>query len=81
MANKRAAKKVTEDKIKEDVPVKSLLRVDEVAAYFDVSTSSVYTWIDHGILEAEKYRGIIRIPRESVINCRIAHRLKKGVLP
>ena len=57
------------------LPDKELLRVEEVAAYFDVSRSTIYLWIDHGILTAEKIRGIIRIPRDSVGKCRMAHRM------
>ena len=57
------------------LPQKELLRVDEVAAYFDVSRSTVYLWIDHGLLEAEKYERIIRIPRESVNNFRLARKM------
>lgn len=56
------------------LPAKELLRVDEVAAYFDVSRSTIYLWIDHGILEAEKIRGVIRVPRESVQKCRMESR-------
>lgn len=53
-----------------DLPNKPLLRVEEAATYFDVSRSTIYLWIDHGILAAEKYRGVIRIPKESIENCR-----------
>jgi excisionase family DNA binding protein len=58
------------------LPEKELLRVDEVAQYFSISRSTVYLWIEHGILIAEKYRGIIRVPRESVIKCRLANKLE-----
>lgn len=58
------------------LPEKELLRVDEVAQYFSISRSTVYLWIDHGILIAEKYRGVIRVPREAVINCRLANKLE-----
>lgn len=57
------------------LPEKELLRVDEVAQYFSISRSTVYLWIDHGILIAEKYRGILRVPKESVIKCRLANKL------
>jgi excisionase family DNA binding protein len=57
------------------LPDKELLRVDEVAEYFSISRSTVYLWIDHGILIAEKYRGIIRVPRESVEKCRLSGRV------
>lgn len=63
------------DRIDKTVPEKPLFRVDEVAAYFDVSRSVVYLWIDHGLLEAEKYHGTIRIPRESVVNFRLTNKM------
>jgi len=53
------------------LPDKELLRVDEVMRYFDVSRSTIYLWLAHGILAGEKYRGVIRIPRKSVIECRM----------
>lgn len=58
-----------------NLPEKPMLRVDEVAIYFDVSKQTVYLWIDHGLLVAEKYKGVIRVPRESVLNFRLASRL------
>lgn len=53
---------------------KEMLRVDEVAEFLDVGKSTVYLWIDHGLLAAEKYRGIIRVPRESLENFRLLHK-------
>jgi excisionase family DNA binding protein len=58
-----------------NLPNKDLFRVDEVAIYFGVSRSTIYLWIDHGILCAEKYRGTIRVPKESVEKCRILNKL------
>ena len=58
-----------------DLPQKPLLRVDEVSQYFDVARSTVYLWIDHGILDAEKIRGVIRITRESIVKCRLASKI------
>lgn len=58
-----------------DLPQKALLRVDEVATYFDVSEKTIYLWIDHGLLEAEKYKRVIRIPRESIGKFRLARKL------
>ena len=58
-----------------DLPNKPLLRVDECATYFDVSAATIYLWIDHGILEAEKIKGTIRIPRESILNCRVKSKI------
>lgn len=65
------------EQIAKTIPAKPLLRVDEVAAYFDVSKSVIYLWIDNGLLEAEKYQGTIRIPRDSVVN----FRLKSKIMP
>lgn len=58
------------------LPDKSLFRVDEVATHFDVSCRTIYLWIDHGLLEAEKYKGIIRVPRQSIITFRLNSRMK-----
>jgi excisionase family DNA binding protein len=55
---------------------KEMLRVDEVAEFLDVSRSTVYLWIDHGLLSAEKYRGVIRVPRESLKNFRLVHKIQ-----
>ena len=49
------------------LPDKALLRPDEVAAYFRVSVSTVYRWIDCGTMKAVKIAGkCVRIPREAV---------------
>ncbi len=58
------------------LPDKSLFRVDEAAAYFDVARSTIYLWLDHGILKGEKYGGTVRISRESILNCRFNNQLK-----
>ena len=58
-----------------ELPKKELLRVDEVAEYFGIARSTVYLWIDHGILEAEKIGGIIRIPRDSILACRMNNKI------
>ena len=55
---------------------KPMLRVDEVAEFLDVGRSTVYLWIDHGLLAAEKYRGIIRVSRESLENFRLIHKIQ-----
>ena len=59
-----------------DVPTKPLWRVDEVAAHFDVAKSTVYLWIDHGLLQAEKPGGVIRVPRESIVNFRLSSKIR-----
>jgi excisionase family DNA binding protein len=48
------------------LPKKDLLRPAEVAAYFSLSTKTIYGWIDQGKLEAVKIGGTIRITREAV---------------
>lgn len=58
-----------------DLPEKPLWRVDEVAAYFDVARSTVYLWIDHGLLEAEKLRGVVRVTRQSIVQFRLASKI------
>ena len=49
-----------------NLPEKELYRVDEVAKFFGVHRSSVYIWIDDGLLGAEKYSGTIRIPNKAI---------------
>ncbi len=57
-----------------DLPDKTLLRVEEVADFFSVTCRTIYLWIEHGHLEAERTPGkSIRILRESVKNCRLPY--------
>ena len=50
---------------------KPLLRVDEVATYFDVHPRTIRLWIENGHLIAEKLSGsCLRVTRESVIEYR-----------
>lgn len=58
-----------------ELPKKGLLRVDEVAEFFDVKPVTVYRWISDGLITAEKYKKIIRVHRESVMAFR-----KKSVI-
>lgn len=61
------------------LPEKPLLRVGEVASYFDVTVRTVYLWIEHGHLITEMTpAGQMRITRESVDKCRI--RKKEAVI-
>ena len=53
-----------------DLPAKSLLRPDEVAQFWRVSTKTIYRWIDMGILPAIKKGGTIRILRVEAENGR-----------
>lgn len=59
-----------------ELPNKALLRPDEVAVYLSISKSLIYSEISCGNLEAEKYRGAIRIPREAVLAYREVHKVK-----
>ena len=57
------------------LPTKPLLRPDEVASYFDVTTRTVRRWIAGGKLKAEKLsRPSVRITRHSVLRLRRASR-------
>ena len=49
---------------------KPLLRVDEVATYFDVHPRTIRLWIENGHLIAEKLSGTIRVTRESILDLR-----------
>jgi excisionase family DNA binding protein len=55
------------------LPDKELLRVEEVANYFSVTNRTIYLWIEHGHLEAERtvMGRSIRITRESALKCRL----------
>ena len=55
------------------LPEKDLFRIDEAASYFGVSTRCIYLWIAHGILIAKqpKENGVMRVTRESILNCRL----------
>lgn len=56
------------------LPEKDLLRVEEVATYFDVSQRTIYLWVEHGKLEGRKLaRNVLRITRSSVISCTFRH--------
>lgn len=52
------------------LPKKSLFTVYEVAQYFSVSERTVRLWVEHGHLKCEKIVGTMRIPRESILECR-----------
>ena len=56
-------------------PQKILLRVSEVAQYFDVTDRTVYLWIEHGHLEIEMTPGgQKRVTKDSVDRCRFGYR-------
>jgi excisionase family DNA binding protein len=80
--------KVEEIKVREEVdipefvdtlPPKPLLRVSEVADYFDVTERTVYLWIQNGHLQTiQTPRGQWRITRESIDSCRFKKKIKEG---
>ncbi len=48
-----------------------LLRVSEVATFFNVTERTVYLWIDNGHLETETTPGgQLRVTKESIDKCR-----------
>lgn len=49
-----------------DLPEKTLLTPDEVAAFFSVAKSTVYKWCEEGELKSTNV-GVLRIYRVSVI--------------
>lgn len=58
------------------LPKKDLLRVDEVARYFQVTNQTVRLWISRGHLQAERMVGVLRISRESIARCRSQNRVR-----
>ena len=60
----------------EFLPKKDLLRVDEVAEYFNIDDRTVRRWVTHGILEGEKIRGVLNVSRQSIVNCRFKSPLR-----
>lgn len=59
------------------LPQKSLFRIEEVAAYFQVTERCIWLWIEHGHLQAEKIVGSTRIPRNSILECRFRKDLRQ----
>jgi excisionase family DNA binding protein len=44
-----------------------MLRPQEVAQFFDVTVRTVYNWVDEGVLKSVSIGGVVRIPRESIL--------------
>jgi excisionase family DNA binding protein len=52
-----------------ELPDKAFFRPDEVAEYYGVAVSTVYSWIAEGKLEAVRLAGrTTRISHEAIIN-------------
>lgn len=49
------------------LPPRELLRVDEVAHFFQVTRRTVYNWYNSDRLQGVHLRGVLRIYRDSVI--------------
>lgn len=73
-ARKRTAKTAAAEAVDKDAVVylakKDLFRIDEAAEYFGVTPRTIRLWIDHGKLEFERIGGVIRIPREAILEIR-----------
>jgi excisionase family DNA binding protein len=50
-----------------DLPLKTLLKPDEVGRFLGVSSNTVYRWYHFGLIEGVKVKGILRIYRDSVL--------------
>ncbi len=63
--------KEKKSEITEPLPNKVLLRISDVAQYFDVTERTVRLWIEHRHLEIETTPGgQLRVTKESVDRCR-----------
>ena len=52
------------------LPNKDFYQVQEIADHFRVSRSTIYNYIDHGILpNCKKIGGSVRIPKKSIEEC------------
>ena len=73
---------MTEQKELQGLPARELLRIDEVANYFQVTERTIRLWIAHGHLAAEKIVGTLRITKTSIANCRFNrdHKVKSQVI-
>lgn len=64
-----------------NLPAKPLLRVDEVAIFWNVSERSVRSWVQTGKLDAVRIGGPdgpIRIPRAAAITFTVVFRTASG---
>ena len=67
----RPKKLIKDEPISKPLPQKVLLRLSEVAQYFDVTEQTVYLWIAHGHLEIEMTPGgQKRVTKDSIDRCR-----------
>ncbi len=69
-----------DDKMFSTLPVRPLLRVDEVAAFFSITKRTVYSWYESDKLTGCNVNGTIRIYRTSVVELVISTNGKKNGL-
>jgi excisionase family DNA binding protein len=50
-----------------DLPLKTLLRPDEVASFLSVSLKTVYRWYRTGLIRGTKVKRSLRIYRDSIL--------------
>jgi len=50
------------------IPDKHSFRPDEVAKLFQLSTKTIYLWIEIGQLEAVRVGGTLRVPRQALLD-------------
>jgi excisionase family DNA binding protein len=54
--------------ITKENPIPRFYSVDFVAKQFDITTKSIYRWIDDGALHFHKFHGVLRISEEDLLN-------------
>ena len=62
----------------DSIPARHLLRVDEVAEFFQITKRTVYNWYENDKLKGMNLNGVLRIYRHSVIAVIISHTGKKA---
>lgn len=50
------------------LPPRELIRPDEAAEYFRVTTRTIYLWLKAGLLASRKVGGVLRIPRAAIVD-------------
>ena len=62
----------------DSIPNRQLLRIDEVASFFQITKTTVYNWYEDDKIKGTKINGILRIYRQSIIDMIISGNGKKG---
>lgn len=50
------------------LPARELIRIDEAADHFRVTSRTIYSWLKAGLLASTKVRGVLRIPRAAILD-------------